>query len=411
MSFLLLSGALLTLNPVYRIEPDCHYATYQALMQAQKADAFRTNLGILEPVNTVACDTNAVGIELPTFSDYKAAFRLAEKNELTSIESEQSGDFDRLYLFAQEIVVTPDTEIAAVMADSAAPQAVAETAIETATAEIAETVTQEDQSSIAEDFSGHPNDGDAGSSVFSIMNATIPTASAPPPVWKPLLSQQAQSGRFIFPLTTPLYVTSPYGLRYHPVVHSFMRHEGTDFRAASNSDVMSIADGIVVEASYGPVTGFYVTVRHKDGWSSRYLHLNQLKVSKNQLVSTGNTIGLSGNTGRTNGPHLHLEISHNDQLLNPMEILFEQRQSSSPIAEIGSEPTPVVLESVDMTPKIAIVAGEGANLQIGVRIGRKTSMYDPGEMVETEEGNWRIVKKFGKYKLLKVEALAASVTR
>lgn len=382
MSFLLLSGALLTANPVYRIEPECYYSTYVALMQARKADTFRTGLGILAPLDSVTCYRDATGIELATLADYQAAFRMPQPLALISEEDQQSFDAARLFIVKES--VTPE-----------------------ATDEGVEAIAQAKSSVNNQDLTLSSSDEDVGSSVFSVMNATVPTMSAPPPVWKPLLSQQAQSGRFIFPLTTPLNVTSPYGLRYHPVIHSFMRHEGTDFRAANNSEVMSIADGEVVEASYGPVTGFYITIRHADGWSSRYLHLNQLRVFKNQHVKKGNVIGLSGNTGRTNGPHLHLEISHNDRLLDPMKVLFEQRQSSSPV----SAPAPVTApEPIDMTPKIAVVSGEGDNLQIGVRIGRSVSMYNPKEIIETDEGNWRIVKKFGKYKLLKVQPPVADET-
>ncbi|WES67873.1 M23 family metallopeptidase [Superficieibacter sp. HKU1] len=375
MSFLLLSGALLTANPVYRIEPECYYSTYAALMHAKKADTFRTGLGILPPPDSVTCHRDATEITLATLADYQAAFRMP--HSLIPVLDEDEPSFDAARLFVTKESVTAE-----------------------ATEEDADAIAQAESPVNNQDLTVGPSDEDVGSSVFSVMNATIPTMSAPPPVWKPLLSQQAQSGRFIFPLTTPLNVTSPYGLRYHPVIHSFMRHEGTDFRAANNSEVMSIADGQVVEASYGPVTGFYITIRHADGWSSRYLHLNQLKVFKNQYVKKGNVIGLSGNTGRTNGPHLHLEISHNDRLLDPMTVLFEQRQSSSPV----SAPAPVTApEPIDMTPKIAVVSGEGSDLQIGVRIGKTVSMYNPQEMIETDEGKWRIVKKFGKYKLLKVQ--------
>lgn len=382
MSFLLLSGALLTLNPVYPIGPECYYATYQALMQVKKADNYRSTMGIMPPGNTVGCNSEAEGIELAMLSDYEAAFDFAGKRQFFFDENEQHNSFNYSQLFVDRPVVN--------------------LAMESVTNVVTESVIEDDRSLTEEDSVIHSNDGDGGGSVFSVMNATIPTASAPPPVWQPLL-KQTRSEHFIFPLTTPLFVTSPYGLRYHPVIHSFMRHEGTDFRAASNSEVMSIADGVVLETGYGPVTGFFITVRHADGWSSRYLHLNQLKVSKNQYVQKGNVIGLTGNTGRTNGPHLHLEMSHNDRLLDPMTILFEQLSSATPVAEAVSKPEPVVPESIDMPPKIAVVAGEGEHLQIGIRIGRRMSMYHPNEMIETDDGNWRIVKKFGKYKLLKIE--------
>ncbi len=370
MSFLLLSGALLTPAPVYRIEPECYYAIEHKLMQTIKADNFRTHFGILGPMDAAVCHVESVGIELTMPEDYLAAFQ----HRAHLLEPQ-------LPLFDYRLLLIEKTA-----ADEA----------DTAPGSEAQPVTDDD-------YALYANDGEAGSSVFSALNATIPTASAPPPVWKPLLRQQAQPASFIFPLTTALYVTSSYGLRYHPVIHSFMRHEGTDFRAALNSEVMSIADGVIVETGYGPVTGFFVTVRHQDGWSSRYLHLNQLSVSRHQIVQQGNVIGLSGNTGRSNGPHLHLEISHNERLLDPMTLLFEPRQKTTQAAAVVPASAPAVSTPDDMIPAIAIVMGEGSSLQIGVRTGHKMTMYSPDEPVETDRGTWRITKKFGKYRLVKIE--------
>lgn len=374
MSFLLLSGAMLALSPVKPVPLECHYAALQALLSAKLSDSVTARAGILPSLNSPACVSYDQGIEIATLTDYLSAFdRLIPVPATRLAQAEEAKEFDYSTLFPPEV-----TEPEASDQDAG---------VSTMTA----------------------LDGEAGSSVFTVMNATIPTASAPAPEWKPLLSQQARSSQFIFPLATSPYVTSPYGLRYHPVIHSFMRHEGTDFRAAVNSEVMTIADGMVVEAGYGPVTGFFITVRHADGWSSRYLHLSELHVARNQFVRKGNVIGLSGNTGRTNGPHLHLEISHNDKLVDPMSILFEQRTSAEPVTEVHhAEPPEPKPEPVDMTPSIAVIAGEGDNLQIGVRIGRKLSMYSPSEMIETEEGNWRIIKKFGKYKLSKIQTTSAS---
>ncbi|OXL39187.1 hypothetical protein CA284_16475 [Enterobacter mori] len=255
------------------------------------------------------------------------------------------------------------------------------------------------------------SEDEAASNVFSVLNLTIPTRSAPPLQEQPLMNQRAASfmdnipeGAFIYPLTHEIVVTSPYGMRYHPVTHQFIRHEGVDLRAPVNSQVMAVADGDVAETGYGPETGFYITINHVDGWSSRYLHLNSVQVVKGNKVLRGNVIALSGATGRTNGPHLHLELSQHQQLLNPMKIL-----SASMLApDVGlaqrisakEEVTKSLTDSVDMTPSISLVSGEGENLQVGVRIGTKTIFYRPGEPVETDAGIWHIVKRYGKYKLV-----------
>lgn len=366
MSILILSGALLALNPVGTVQPECSYPAYHALEQAKKGERFRSPIGLLKS---------------PEPSCHSVS-RAGNGNALDSYKA---------YIARYVPAPLSDTQLTIRDSEPAKPELVA----------AANDNVVSDEEKVL-----RSNDGDAGSSVFTVMNATIPTASSPPPVWKPLMTQQTGSRQFIFPLTTAPYVTSSWGLRYHPVIHSFMRHEGTDFRSAIGSEVMSIADGIVVESGFGPVTGFYITVQHADGWSSRYLHLSRLIAAKKQYVQKGMVIGLSGATGRTNGPHLHLEISHNNQLLDPMTLLFEQRTTSTQIAQ--TEPVVETRQDVpapppiDMTPAIAVISGSEENLQIGIRIGRKMAMYSPQEIVETDMGRWRIVKKFGKYKLDKI---------
>lgn len=254
-------------------------------------------------------------------------------------------------------------------------------------------------------------DDKSASSFISILNLTLPATRVPTPTKKSLAGPQVVAGvaalpddAFIFPLPSDIVVTSPYGMRYHPVTHQFMRHEGVDLRAPVNSAVITVADGEVAETGYGPVTGFYITVDHADGWSSRYLHLNKIDVHKGDRVLRGNVIALSGATGRTNGPHLHLELSHHQQLVNPMDVLSAStltpnaaRAQNPPAAEENR----IVIVPVDMTPVITLVSGEGESMQIAVRVGKKTVFYSPREPVETEDGVWRIVKRYGKYTLVK----------
>lgn len=271
-----------------------------------------------------------------------------------------------------------------------------------------------DRRDVVSDENNTFSDHDATSSVFSVLNLTIPTNSAPAPTWRPLAIQREASqvedipvGSFIYPLNHEIVVTSPYGMRYHPVMHQFRRHEGVDFRAPIDSPVMTIADGEVVNTGYGPVTGFYITINHADGWSSRYLHLNKINVVKGDKVLRGNVIALSGDSGRTNGPHLHLELSHHQKLSNPMDMLFASTKIPNgnhvPSVMDVSTQTVEVKEFVDMTPTIALISGEGKDMQIGVRIGKKTKFYSSREPVETVEGVWHIVKRYGKYVLVKQE--------
>lgn len=91
-------------------------------------------------------------------------------------------------------------------------------------------------------------------------------------------------------------------------------HNGTDFRASVGTPVKAMLGGVVMDVgdtdqfsgcySYGK----WVLVKHQNGLSTLYAHFSLIKVSKGQSVNTGDTLGLSGNTGYSEGPHLHLTL-------------------------------------------------------------------------------------------------------
>ncbi|MFD7084631.1 peptidoglycan DD-metalloendopeptidase family protein [Streptomyces sp. NPDC059918] len=85
-------------------------------------------------------------------------------------------------------------------------------------------------------------------------------------------------------------------------------HTGVDFIASSGTTVRAVGAGTVVSAGWGGAYGNEVVIRHADGKYSQYGHLSQLSVSAGQSLTGGQTIGLSGSTGNSTGPHLHFEI-------------------------------------------------------------------------------------------------------
>ena len=105
-----------------------------------------------------------------------------------------------------------------------------------------------------------------------------------------------------------------------------VRHHGTDIAQIQSpgGPVVAIAGGEVVFAggSYCCGLGFFVEIDHGNGWLSRYGHLNgQPPVFEGQIVGSGETIGFSGTTGFSTGVHLHLEMEHNDFLLDALNYL------------------------------------------------------------------------------------------
>ncbi len=114
-------------------------------------------------------------------------------------------------------------------------------------------------------------------------------------------------------------LTSRYG--YRP---RFKRsHKGVDMRAAIGDTVRATFSGRVRLTKYERGGyGFYVIVRHENGLETVYGHLSRFLVKPNQYVKAGTPIALSGNTGRSTGPHLHFETRFMGYAINP-EAIFD----------------------------------------------------------------------------------------
>ena len=114
-------------------------------------------------------------------------------------------------------------------------------------------------------------------------------------------------------------VTSHYG--YRPKFGRY--HKGVDLRAAMGDTVRAAFDGKVRLTKYERGGfGFYVIVRHANGLETVYGHLSRFLVHPNQYVKAGTPIALSGNTGRSFGPHLHFETRFMGYAINP-EAIFD----------------------------------------------------------------------------------------
>ena len=123
---------------------------------------------------------------------------------------------------------------------------------------------------------------------------------------------------FRLPLDT-LIVTSPYGYRIDPFTRKRKMHSGIDFRASSDK-VYAMMPGKVLKVGYDKVSGNYITLQHGSITVS-YCHLSQVLKNKNEFVTVGEVVGVTGNTGRSTGEHLHLTCKIKDKKVNPMIIL------------------------------------------------------------------------------------------
>lgn len=113
------------------------------------------------------------------------------------------------------------------------------------------------------------------------------------------------------------YVTSPYGYRIHPISGEKNLHRGVDIGTAEGTPILAVQDGRVVSAGDAGGYGLCVAIEGEDGYQSRYAHCSSLFVSAGQEVKRGDIIAAVGSTGNSTGAHLHLEITHNGEYLNP----------------------------------------------------------------------------------------------
>ena len=126
-----------------------------------------------------------------------------------------------------------------------------------------------------------------------------------------------------FPLKS-IKITSPYGYRRDPFTGKLSWHNGLDLRA-KNEPAYAMMDGIVEKVGYDNRSGNYVTLRHGN-YRVSYCHLSSIIVRKGESVFPGIIVGVTGNTGRSTGSHLHLTCKKDGKSINPA-ILFTANSS------------------------------------------------------------------------------------
>ena len=116
-------------------------------------------------------------------------------------------------------------------------------------------------------------------------------------------------------------ITSPFGMRFHPVLHVWKLHDGTDFGAACGTPIRAPADGRVASVYYNSAYGHRLMLDHKiNGRQIRtgYNHATRYVVSPGTTVKRGQLLGYVGTTGYSTGCHLHLMLWVSGRLANPM---------------------------------------------------------------------------------------------
>ncbi len=115
---------------------------------------------------------------------------------------------------------------------------------------------------------------------------------------------------------------SMFGMRSDPFTGMMAFHQGLDITGSIGMEIHPINEGIVSFAGWRDGLGLAVIVMHKEGYISTYAHCSQLISKPGDHVTKKDVIALLGNTGRSTGPHVHVEIERHGKLYNPLYFIW-----------------------------------------------------------------------------------------
>ncbi len=124
---------------------------------------------------------------------------------------------------------------------------------------------------------------------------------------------------FIYPIESK--ITSSFGTKrvYNGQLKSY--HSGTDFKAPIGTPIKAVNDGVIVISENRFYAGNSIVIDHGQGLYSCYFHLSKMNFKEGELVKRGEIIGLSGDTGRVTGPHLHFSFRVHGIQVDPLQLL------------------------------------------------------------------------------------------
>lgn len=116
------------------------------------------------------------------------------------------------------------------------------------------------------------------------------------------------------------YISSYFGMRKDPLHGRQSFHSGVDYAGKIGTDILAVADGLVIQSETVSGYGRLVEIRHANGLVTRYGHCKKLLVEAGDLVTKGQVIATLGSSGRSTGPHLHFEVLKEGVAINPLRL-------------------------------------------------------------------------------------------
>jgi murein DD-endopeptidase MepM/ murein hydrolase activator NlpD len=117
-------------------------------------------------------------------------------------------------------------------------------------------------------------------------------------------------------------MTSPFGMRFHPILHFWRMHTGVDWAAPVGTPILAAGNGVVIMAAWDAGYGRRVEIQHANGYVTTYNHMSGFGrgITPGAHVTQGQVVGYLGQTGLATGPHLHYEVIINGHFVDPMAI-------------------------------------------------------------------------------------------
>lgn len=159
--------------------------------------------------------------------------------------------------------------------------------------------------------------------VRDLLGADAPVAGAPPTLPKLHSDSTAKDPQQPLSQANPIRVwpLAGRGFLTQTVGSGRTTHPGIDIAIGVNTDVRAAGAGVILNAGVDDVYGKFLVIDHGDDYQTVYGHLNKLFVKQGDRVTMGQRIALSGSTGRSTGSHLHFEVRHNNQFLDPLRFV------------------------------------------------------------------------------------------